>query len=337
MIAFTIVPSPDHHRDDHPENRERFSHFDRIAGLPFQDRLLKLEPAPATIEQVIRVHGPEYVDALQAVMAKAPGFLDPDTYITPQSFASSLAATGGLLALVDSMLDGQAESGFALVRPPGHHATPERAMGFCLLNNVAIAARHVQDRGAGRVLIVDFDVHHGNGTQDAFYDDPSIFFISTHQRGIYPGTGALSETGRSPGCGTTMNVPLVAGAGDRAFARVMDELIAPAAGRFQPDFVLVSAGFDAHWTDPLASLQLSATGYFMLASGLAALSRRHCPGKLAFSLEGGYNPESLVECVAAVFYALAGQETAPDSIGPAPRPEPDISTLIRELRSVHQL
>ncbi len=279
-----------------------------------------------------------YADALRAAMAQAPGYVDyAPTYITPDSFDCALNAAGGLLAVVDALLDGQAESGFALIRPPGHHATRAQPMGFCLFNNLAIATRHLRSRGARRIFIVDFDVHHGNGTQDIFYDDPHVFFISTHQSGIYPGSGLAGETGSGAGRGATLNVPLPANAGDAAFARILHELIIPAAGRFQPEFILVSAGFDAHWSDPLASLQLTTTGYFDLAHGLLDLAREHCPGRLAFTLEGGYNPRSLADNVAAVLHALAGELQAPDPLGPARRSEPDISRLLGELKAVHRL
>jgi acetoin utilization deacetylase AcuC-like enzyme len=195
----------------------------------------------------------------------------------------------------------------------------------------------------GRVLIVDFDVHHGNGTQDAFYADPSVLFISSHQWGIYPGSGSAEETGIGAGEGFTINIPLPAGAGDSAFDRIAEEIIAPAAARFAPDMLLVSAGFDAHWADPLASLQLSTTGYFRLARALAALAEQHCGGRLALTLEGGYNTDALAHSVRAVCHALLKDPSAssgqapPDPLGPAPHPEPDMRSTLQRVKALHLL
>lgn len=336
--SYSLVPSPAHHRDDHPENRDRFKHFDRIASLPIAGTRRLIPASPARLDRITAVHSPEYVDALRAAMSQAPAYIDyAPTYITPESFDGALLAAGGTIAVVDSILDGQARAGFALVRPPGHHAVPGRAMGFCLFNNIAIAARHAQSRGLARVMIFDFDVHHGNGTQDAFYEDPSILFISSHQRGIYPGSGQAEETGDGKGKGFTINIPLPSGAGDRAFDQILDRIVQPSAERFRPELILVSAGFDAHWTDPLAGLQFSTLGYFEAARHLRAIAQRLCDGRLAFVLEGGYDPDALADNVRAVFHALSGDPTpVPDRLGPAPRPEPP-APIIDRVRDLHGL
>jgi acetoin utilization deacetylase AcuC-like enzyme len=210
-------------------------------------------------------------------------------------------------------------------------------MGFCLFNNVALAARRALDAGLERVMIVDFDVHHGNGTQDRFYDSGQVLFLSTHQQGIYPGTGRLEEVGAAAGQGHNLNLPLPAGAGDAAFAAIFDQVIRPAARRFGPQLLLVSAGFDAHWADPLASLGLSTTGFFRLAQSLRGLAAEVCGGRICLVLEGGYDGQALADSVLAALCALLGDESAPDPLGPAPHREPDIARLLEQVRTLHGL
>jgi acetoin utilization deacetylase AcuC-like enzyme len=232
---------------------------------------------------------------------------------------------------------GQIECGFALIRPPGHHATTNRALGFCLLNNVAVAARHAQNMGYQRVFIVDFDVHHGNGTNDIFYADQDVFYLSSHQWGIFPGSGNLNEIGEGQGEYGTMNLPLPAGFGGEGMSEVTQKLIVPAVARFQPDLILVSAGFDAHWRDPLASLQLDTEDYYRLARELHQLSKEYCSGKIMFLLEGGYDPEVLSFSVRAVFAAMAERPFKGDPIGKSAHEEPDMTDLIDEARRIHDL
>ncbi|MBL8056206.1 MAG: histone deacetylase [Anaerolineales bacterium] len=340
-VAIVTVPAPEHDHDDHPENARRVPAIERIlhsSGL--HSRLRHLAPRPATPAELTRVHPARYVEALERVMGDAPGYIDhAPTYITPESFACAQLAAGGALRAVEAVLDGEAEAAFALVRPPGHHATPTQAMGFCLFSNMALAARHAQARGCAKVMIVDFDVHHGNGTQAAFYADPSVLFISTHQHGIYPQSGEEAETGEGAGRGATVNIPLPAGAGDAAFHRILEAVLAPAAARFRPDLLLVSAGYDAHWRDPLAALQISTTGYYQLVSGLRALAREHCGGRLALVLEGGYDPAALAHSVAASLHALLGDAPAADPLGIAPYPEPlaRIEATLYRVRGLHGL
>lgn len=277
--------------------------------------LLKREPIPgvafaggqtATREQLARVHTLSYLEDIFSLRDKS-AWLDVDTTaVSPGSIEAAEVAAGTAIAAVEAVVAGQTESAFAVVRPPGHHAEPVRARGFCLFNNVAVAAAHAQAAlGCERVLILDWDVHHGNGTQDIFWADPDVMFIDLHRAApFYPGTGALQEVGAGRGEGTTVNVPLPGGAGDVAYFRAMQEIVMPAADYFKPDLILVSAGFDAHWFD--LAMNVSYEGFAAMASVMQTLARRHCDGRLVFVLEGGYNTESLSRGVHSVLEVLAG-------------------------------
>ncbi|MEK9163248.1 MAG: histone deacetylase [Chloroflexota bacterium] len=337
MNLFSI-PSPDHHDDDHPENAKRIpAILNAITNdATLQSLTSNLQSSPASDDQIALIHDPAYIHSLRDVMKRAPAYIDhAPTYVTPYSFDCAAAAAGAAIGAVESTFR-IPYSAFALIRPPGHHAPPDRAMGFCLFNNIAIAARHAQKLGAKKVMIVDFDVHHGNGTQDCFYEDPSVLFISTHQAGIYPGTGYIDEIGSGAGSGYTVNVPLAAGAGDTVFAQIAEQVFIPLADRFQPDILLVSSGYDAHWRDPLASLQLSCVGYHLLGKKLAEIARKHCEGKIVFVLEGGYDLPALSH---GVVNTLRGalDLAANDPLGPAPRREADVTRLMEKLKTTHGL
>jgi acetoin utilization deacetylase AcuC-like enzyme len=344
-MSVAIITSPEylkHDFPDHPENAGRLRAIEAALDSPalgLREFLVHLAPKRATEEQIAAAHSPAYVDALRRAMAEAPAYVESaPTYIVPDSYEVACLAAGGAIRAVDAVLAGEAESAFALIRPPGHHARPHQPMGFCLFNNIAIAARHALTRpGIERVLIVDFDVHHGNGTQDMFYSDPAVLFISSHQSPLYPYTGAAEETGDGPGLGFNLNLPLPAKAGDQAFERMAAEIIEPAADRFQPNLVLVSAGFDAHWLDPLAGLQLSLRGYEKLTRSLAAIAARHCASRLVLCLEGGYHPPALSGGITTVLRTLMGESNIPDSLGPPPRPEPDIQPHIVRFKNIHGL
>jgi acetoin utilization deacetylase AcuC-like enzyme len=337
-IALTIVPSPAHTLSSHPENVDRFRFFDRLFEPPLADHLIRLAAKPASESALTMVHPVSYLRALEEAVAQGPGYIDyAPTYVTPGSYQAALDAAGATLHVVEAVASGEARAAFALVRPPGHHATPIRAMGFCLFNNLALATCHVQKRGFQRVMIVDFDVHHGNGTQEVFEAEPDVLYLSTHQLGIYPGTGAIADNGTGRGKGSVVNIPLPSGAGDQAFAEIADRVIVPLADRFQPQFLLASAGFDAHWRDPLAGLQLTASGYYHLAAVLSEIAEQACGGRIAFILEGGYDPEALAESIGAVLRALAGLPFAPDPADVPPRPEPSVAGILSNVMSVHGL
>jgi len=331
----------EHNQRGHPENQQRLRTILRVLeehGM--LDRLAPVPAVPITPEQLERVHSDRYVDQVKRVAQQGGGHLDMDTYVRPASYEAALMAAGGLVEATRAVLDGQLDNAFALVRPPGHHALRGRGMGFCLFNNVAIAARYaLAERGLDRVLIVDFDVHHGNGTQDAFESDPAVMFISTHQYPYYPGTGNLRETGRGDGAGGIVNVPLGGGVGDEGFAQIFREVVGPAAWRFQPQLILVSAGYDAHWDDPLAHMHLSVGGYAAIARALVGLAEELCDGRLVWTLEGGYHLEALAYSVLNTYAMLLGDAgwQLVDPLGPSPFSEQPVDDVIEQVKEVHRL
>jgi acetoin utilization deacetylase AcuC-like enzyme len=333
----------EHDQPGHPESRERLEQVNQaLDASGMRRRIRRLEPEPISVERLERVHAPEYVRRVELVARRGGGGLAHDwdeTYVAPKSFEAARLASGGVVTAVEAVLRGDYRNAFALVRPPGHHAFRDHGEGFCLINNIAIAAttaRH--DLGVERVLIVDFDVHHGNGTQAIFYDDPTTLYFSTQQWGIYPGTGHWRETGAGAGAGYTVNVPLTAGWGDAMYARVFDDLLAPVARRFRPQLMLASAGYDPHWSDLLGSMTVSDLGFFSLVRRLVTLSEELCGGRLVLTLEGGYGLNGLAYGVVATFAALLGDDTFDDPIGPSPYPERPIDEkYLEQLRALHGL
>ncbi|MCB2228945.1 MAG: histone deacetylase [Desulfarculaceae bacterium] len=260
----------------------------------------------ASEEELKRVHHPSHLARIASTAGKTMD-LDPDTICSPRSHEVALLAAGSLIDLCDAVLARELEYGFALVRPPGHHATTTRAMGFCLYNNIAAAAAHlITKRALSRVLVVDWDVHHGNGTEDIFYDEPRVTYFSTHQSPLYPGTGTVGAVGHGRGIGHNLNVPISPGRGDLEHLQAFQRLLLPVAQSLRPEFILVSAGFDGHRDDPLASMNLTSQGFAAMAQLVTELSREFCPGRVVMTLEGGYDQASLGRSVVAVLKALRG-------------------------------
>ena len=293
----------------HPERPERFDAvMDSLARTGLADRLLRVEARDATQDELLLCHTAEYLRTAQSDVASGRAHLSTgDTDITPNSWNVAVRAAGGVLSAVDAVMGGAADNAFCAVRPPGHHATATRGMGFCLLNNVALAARYAQRRhGIARAMIVDWDVHHGNGTQEIFYADGSVFFFSTHQWPLYPGTGRADETGEGDGEGTTMNFPLPAGSGRREILGALANSLVPAAERFQPELLLISAGFDSREGDLLGRFTLTDGDFADLTRAVMDIANRGAKGRVVSVLEGGYSLDGLASAAAAHVAALTG-------------------------------
>jgi acetoin utilization deacetylase AcuC-like enzyme len=294
-----------HDTDGHPEKKERLTAIlDKIQSEKLDIDFIT--PQLATKTQVATIHGQRYIDQVKAICEHGGGYLDVDTILSQNSYDAALMAAGGAMAAVDAVL-GSYDSAFALVRPPGHHAMPNRGMGFCIFNNIAIAAKHAQSLGAKKVLIVDWDVHHGNGTNDVFYSDSSVLYFSTHQYPHYPGTGRADEVGEDGGEGFTVNVPLPSGTGDAGYLMAYREILLPVALEYKPDIVLVSAGQDPHKDDPLGGMRLTSEGFGAIAFLVKEIANACCQGRLAASLEGGYNLQAQAEAVVAEIRAFGGR------------------------------
>ncbi|HWZ86030.1 MAG TPA: histone deacetylase [Thermoanaerobaculia bacterium] len=303
--------------NDHPEHPGRLSAiWKRLADEGLLERCRRVAAREATHDELARVHTAEHISAIADTSRDAFRQLDPDTYTCRDSVLAARLAAGGLVDLALEVAAGRLDDGLALLRPPGHHAEADHAMGFCLFNNVAVAARAVQASGAAaRVLIVDWDLHHGNGTQSTFWEDPTVLYVSTHQFPFYPGTGAIGEAGGGAGLGFTVNVPFPAGCGDAEYLAAFDRVLLPIAREFRPDLVLVSAGFDAAEGDPLGAMRLSPAGYAQLTARLTSLAR----GRLVLALEGGYDLGAIAASAAACLRVLLG-ESAPSIASADPSP-----------------
>jgi acetoin utilization deacetylase AcuC-like enzyme len=289
---------------EHPDRARAIGERLASKGLLAQPPDMYVQSVPITLLE--RVHDPDYLAALERFSQRGGGWVDGDTFVGPDSLEVASLAAGAACGIVQHIISGKATRGFALGRPPGHHATRSRAMGFCLYNNVAVAAVTALDAGLERIAIIDWDVHHGNGTQDIFYDRRDVLFVSIHQYPFYPGSGSAQERGRDAGEGYTINLPLGAGVGNDAYLRVFDDVIAPAVRAYEPQLVLVSAGFDAHLHDPLGQMRVTERGFAELAERTATLADELCGGRIAAVLEGGYDVDALARSVEAVIRVFDG-------------------------------
>jgi len=331
----------EHDTGDHVENSQRLvAAMSYLKETGIEEKLTFLPARPALLEELEMIHTTEYISYVKSKAEKGGGWLDPDTVISPKSYEAASCAAGGFMVAVEAVMRGEVDSVFALVRPPGHHALHDRAKGFCIFNNIAIAAKFALDKfSLNRILIADFDVHHGNGTQDAFYADPGVLYFSTHQYPFYPGTGWMDETGTGAGAGTTVNFPMAAGWGDEEYLRAFNEVLVPVARRFQPQLIMVSAGFDAHWADYLAMMRVSVKGFAQIVRILKELAAELCQRRLVFTLEGGYNPQVVASSIKAVFDVLLGNSEVDDPLGKASttrKPE-GFDEHIEAIKTIHHI
>lgn len=329
--AYTFVPSRTHQFPDHPERPGRLEIVEPLLDSFGAERI---EPIRAKEEEIARVHTTSLIKSIEEVCKQAPKIIDhAPTYVTKTSYEDALLAAGGVITCTRAVLNGDAKNAFAIVRPPGHHAEPHRAMGFCIFSNIAVAAQDALANGLKRVMVIDYDAHHGNGTQEAFRNDERTGLISTHQWGIYPGTGAIDDVPNAKK--RIVNVPLSAYAGDKTFEQLCDSIFKPVVQAFQPEMLLISAGFDAHWSDPLTSLGLSTQGYYVMSKKLVEIAEEFCGGKIVFVLEGGYDEYNVANGVGAVFHALTMSPLKSEADDDSPYPEPDSDSLIQRVRAWH--
>lgn len=340
--AYTFDPTHvEHSAFGHPEHKGRLDAvWAMMQETGLADRLPRLATPEAPLEFIRQFHSARYIEHVHYMVHQGLSYLDPDTYCTQHSLEVALRAVGALTTLTDAVATRQVDNGMALVRPPGHHAMPHTAMGFCLFGNVALAANHArQKHGVERILIMDFDVHHGNGTQAFFYDDPNVLVCSVHGGPpFWPNTGLIHETGTGDGTGATVNIPLPFGVGDDGYRLAFDRVFTPIANRFKPEMVFLAAGFDAHWMDPMGQNRLSTRGYNYLLKRVMEWADQHANGRLVVALEGGYSPEVLAHSVKHTFALLENPTTKlEDPYGPSPEHGYPIASLIADLVDFWQL
>ncbi len=318
----------------HPERAERIGTLLRLEQEYQREGLVRLTPRLADPNEIAYNHDPGHIDRVAATAQQDFYAFDADTPTSAQSYTTACLATGGLLTLLESIMTGEVDNGFALVRPPGHHAERSRAMGFCLFNNVAVGAHYLREKfGLQRILIMDWDLHHGNGTQSSFYQDKNVLYLSTHQYPYYPGTGATEETGTGEGEGFTVNLPFPAGWGDAEYIEAFQCIIDPISRQFDPQFVLISAGFDCHYRDPLGGMNVTEEGFAAMARILLRIARDHAQGRCAAILEGGYDLTALKNSVIRVLDEMDGQKLSQG----VPEPEGSLRIFprVKEVQKRH--
>ncbi len=323
--------------DYHPETHNRLKViYEMLAEADMAAEFVDVPARRAEKNELTLVHSERYIDMVAATEGKPHCSLDPDTSTSPGSYEAALLAAGGLCQAVSMVISGELDNAFALVRPPGHHAERDRAMGFCLFNNVAVGAGYARKyHNLKRILIVDWDLHHGNGTQHSFEEDDSIFYFSTHQYPFYPGTGAFEEAGKGKGKGFTLNVPLSAGYGDGEYLEIFEKILKPAALKFKPELILVSAGFDIYMDDPLGGMRVTPEGFAGLTRSMMDISSQCCDGKLVLTLEGGYNLQGLRDSVKTVLKEMAGLSTVDKTSILAGADQKLLDRVIKKVAQIH--
>ena len=324
-------------RSGHPECHQRLEAiYAMLDDSDMQGMVETVQPRPAAKEELSYVHTPAYIDAIESTAGKEFTSLDPDTNTSAGSWEAAVLAAGGTMLGIDMVMDGKADNGFALVRPPGHHAEAGRAMGFCLFNNVAIGAHHLlKKHKLKRVLIIDWDIHHGNGTQNAFYGMSEVLYFSSHQYPYYPGTGAFEETGSGAGKGYTVNVPLSGGQGDEDYDYLYRDILEPITAQYKPEFILVSAGYDTYYRDPLGTMDVTPKGFANLTRFLRSLALTYCDGKIFYTLEGGYNIAGIAESVKQTLLALAEDSIDSEPEALSVNPDAGIQRVVEQVKAVH--
>ena len=330
-----------HDTGAHVENYQRLvATMEVLKESGTLEKVTGISPRAANIGELSLVHSDQHIDRVESYSTRGGGWLDGDTVTSPDSYTVALYAAGGALRGLDAVITGEVDHVFSLIRPPGHHATPNQAMGFCLFNNIAIAAKYaIQNYGLERILIADFDVHHGNGTEEIFYGDPGVLYFSSHQYPHYPGTGYINDDGYGEGKGTTVNIPLPAFCGDAEYHRTYEEILIPVARRFQPQLILVSAGYDVHWADQLSAMQLTVAGFADIVRIIKEAADELCQGKLLISLEGGYDFKALSFSIRATLEVLLGETLSEDPLGPpmgamGPR---NVDDILEQVEGLHGL
>ncbi|MEM3594182.1 MAG: histone deacetylase [Candidatus Jordarchaeaceae archaeon] len=341
MAKTGIIYHPDyleHETGNHPENKKRLivtMDFLKEKGVLDRPEIKTLTPEKASINTVSLNHSTDYIEYVKSICEQGGGMLDPDTIVSPRTFEVALRAVGGALLAAEKIRDGEIKNSFALIRPPGHHATYNHGHGFCIFNNIAILAKHmIKNWGAKRILIVDFDAHHGNGTQDSFYDSPKVLYFSLQQWGIYPGSGWYQEIGEKEGEGYTVNIPLPWGTDDETYLFALQELLYPIADQYNPEFVLVSAGFDTHYSDTLTSMNISSIGHGKIMETILDIAKQKCNGKLTALLEGGYSLPALPRSIFNVISQMANlNETLEDEQPKSEsRTKEEVKRIVQEIK-----